>query len=145
MPLACLGNSGYSECNISPEQMEDALAKYAEIFINQSMVGLVNSCSARCQVDIIRPSGCRDSIGEAICKAAERLHAAMVVVPGHRRADLLERIFNPNEHAAYGAYVAKHSGRPTVIFQPPASNEAAESLPSSAQSVDPTAPTAMTV
>ena len=43
----------------------------------------------------------------------------MIVVPGHRRAGLVDRIFNPEDHAAFGTYVAGHSGRPTLIYQPP--------------------------
>jgi hypothetical protein len=41
----------------------------------------------------------------------------MVVIPGHRRASFFERLFNPEDHAAWAAFVAKNSKRPTLIYQ----------------------------
>lgn len=71
------------------------------------------------QVEIVRSSSSRDSIGEAICKASDRLRASIIIVPGHRKTGLVDRIFKPEDHAAFGTYVASHSGRPTLIYQPP--------------------------
>ena len=135
VPPAFLGNSGYSPCVISPGQMEDALAEHAELFITQCLVGLAYACSAKCTVEIVRPSrgGCdrasggagggtlprRINVGEAICQAADSLGAAVVVIPGHRRMSFFERLFQPDDHASYASYVAKNSKRPTLIFQPP--------------------------
>ncbi|GAX81949.1 hypothetical protein CEUSTIGMA_g9377.t1 [Chlamydomonas eustigma] len=118
IPLSMLGNVSFTDsCVLSPEQMELALCEHAELFISQCMVDLVGSCQAHCQVDIIRTGHIRDSIVEAVCKAAERLEASLIVVPGNTPRSFADLIFR-NDHAFFGAYVAEHSSRPTLIFQP---------------------------
>jgi len=60
VPPPCMGNFGYSsECIIGPEEMENALAEYAELFIAQSMAALVDSCSAKCQAGVTDCASCR--------------------------------------------------------------------------------------
>jgi hypothetical protein len=118
VPLSILGNVSFTDsCVLTSEQMELALCEHAELFIAQCMVELVGSCHAQYQVDIIRAGHTRDSIGETVCKAAERLQASLIVVPGDTPKSLADFIFR-NDHASFGAYVAAHSSRPTLIFQP---------------------------
>ncbi len=118
VPHAGLGLSSMSYCET--EDFETCLWEHATQFIEQTMVGLADARKATCEVEIVRAAS-RQSIGDAICKTAEQLQAALIVVPGRQRPGPIERLF-VGDQGAFGSYVAKHAGRPTVIYQPQAAS-----------------------
>ncbi|KAG1681125.1 hypothetical protein FOA52_015567 [Chlamydomonas sp. UWO 241] len=118
LPLSGMGSSAMCFGNdpTSSLDMEDELVAHAHAFMRDAFAELALESQARCEVEVVR-GACRRTVGEQIVAAADRLAAALIVVPEKRTRNLMEQLLG-GDYACFGEYVLNNSTRPTVVYQP---------------------------
>lgn len=114
MPQVIAGYTGIEGIvTVDPDPREDQLhIEEAKKFIGKRFVSLVESAHIPFKVEIVRFLTDNDSIGEVICKRAEAINAASVVMASHNKGPIKEFFLG-----SVTKYATHHCKQPVLVLR----------------------------
>eukprot|EP00884_Botryococcus_braunii_P020544 jgi/Botrbrau1/7173/Bobra.0300s0006.1 len=92
------------------QALEEVMVEHAQQFIKENFVAEAEKLGITFEVDVVKGT-CLQSTGQAVCSAAEKLQAAMLIVHTHRKS-MVEKIMM----GSVSAYCANHAKVPTLLL-----------------------------